>query len=93
MTFYGTPVHNNRLSGGPWAGLIAPPSEAGDWAAGSRLWVVRIHDDPLELTPCFVERYDRPVTNAPAVTLGFYTYNLSGWYWTELAIEDGSRSH
>ncbi len=81
-------ARSNRLSGGPWTGLTAPPSANGAWKSGSRLWVVRMHDDPLEVTPCFVEQSDRPFTNPPAVALGFYTYDGSGWHWTRFAIEE-----
>jgi len=80
-------MDKNRFFGGPWTGLPAPPSSAGDWSAGSRLWAIRMHDDPLDFTPCFVERSDRPYTNAPAVTLGFYTYDASRWTWTDFAGE------
>jgi hypothetical protein len=69
--------------GGPWDTLAAPPSSTGVWQAGGRLWVVRMHDDPLDFKPVFVESYERPYVNAPAVTLGYYACGDCGWTWVE----------
>lgn len=81
----------NILLGGPWAGLPAPPPSAVAYS-NSRLWVVRMHDDPVEFIPCFVESCDRPQLCAPAVALGFYTSGMSGWPWTEMSSEELDQS-
>lgn len=69
---------------GPWDNFPAPPSSTGSWRCGARLWVVRRHDDPHDLKPVFVESFERPYLNAPAVTLGYYAYDDTGWIWMEV---------
>lgn len=68
---------------GPWDTLAAPPSSTRIWERGARLWVVRMHDDPHDFKPVFVDSFERPYLNAPAVTLGYYEYADQGWIWVE----------
>ena len=69
---------------GPWDTLAAPPASTGIWQRGARLWVVRMHDDPQDFKPVFIESFERPYVNAPAVTLGYYAYADQGWIWAEM---------
>lgn len=68
---------------GPWPGLAAPPSSARIWQQDARLWVVRLHDDPHDFKPVFVESVERPYVNAPSVTLGYYSFTGAEWAWVE----------
>lgn len=69
---------------GPWPGQAIPPSSTRIWQQGARIWVLRMHDDPTDFKPVFVESFEAPHVNAPAVPLGYYAYTDRGWNWREV---------
>ena len=69
---------------GPWAGLPIPAGSRGASEAGAVLWVIRLHDDPLDFVPVFVESEVQPWTQDPAVVLGRYVLGEHGWEWMTL---------
>jgi len=91
MTWSRTQVTSNArfvFAEGPWPGLAAPPGSTRIWQHGARVWILRMHDDPHDFKPVFVESVERPYVNAPCVTLGYYSFTGAGWVWVETPLEE-----
>ena len=77
------PIHHSHVfHDGPWKDFPVPAGPRGTWSLQTRLWAVRLHDDPFDFKPVFVDSVEPPRLRAPATPLGYYALTTSGWRWS-----------